>query len=365
MLDNPISRWKARCQGLILRVLRGCEDLLEAAKRQMVPAPLTLFRDVTAPWLASAICVAARLRLADHLGRQSLPVALLAERAGVSTADLVRLLDILRAHGYFRLDQQGRVSATPLSLALSREVAGSFAELQGRGWYRQAFSSSHVLEGWRRGQNPFEVAAGRHFFDFLEQDRAAEALFSAAMADVTRFCTPYLAAEISLGKRESLLDVGGGDGELARALARRYPDNVMAVVDRAMTDTSLCGRTPNYRFHQGDFFEGVPYGYNHLFLKNILHDWDDEKAVAILVRCRQAVAPGGRLTVIECLLPEPGDSTLGRAATFALDWNVWLTLSGRERPASDYRRLLEAAGWAWQSQRPTATPYHLLEAVAR
>ena len=249
-------------------------------------------------------------------------------------------------------------------MALRREVAGSFAELQGRGWYRRAFFSGHVLQGWRSGQTPFEVATGQHFFDYLEANPEAEHLFSDAMADITRFCTPFLAAEIELAPGERLLDVGGGDGELARALARRFPGNSMAVLDRAITDTSLCGKTPNYDFHQGNFFEQVPSGYDHLFLKNILHDWDDEKAVAILARCRDAVPQGARLTVIECMLPEPDQPTLGTASTFALDWNVWLTLSGRERTASAYGRLLASAGWTALGVQPTATPYSLLTAVA-
>ena len=367
MLDyhSPsMNPWKAHLQGLVLRFLRGCEDAIEATRRRLVPAPVTLFRDVTAPWLASALCVAARLRLSDILGEEPMPVEVLAERVDVGLPELRRILATLSAHGYFALTAEGVVGQTPLSRALSRRVAGSFAELQGRRWYRQAFYSGHVLQGWREGRTPFEVATKRHFFDYLEEFPAAGDLFLDAMADVTRFCTPFLASEIRLGRQEKVLDVGGGDGELARALALRFPSNTMAVLDRAVTENSRSGEASNYRFHQGDFFQAVPTGYNHLFLKNILHDWDDQKSLEILSRCREAVGVGARLTVIECLLPESGQSRVEFADTFALDWNVWLTLSGRERPASAYFALMERTGWRAKGVTPTATPYSLLEAVA-
>jgi hypothetical protein len=360
----PYASWNNGLQGWLLRTLSRLEDALEEARRRLSPAPVTLFKDVTAPWLASALCLAARLRLADHLGQASMPVEQLAGLAAVPPEQLARLLAILQAHGYFRLEGDGRVRATRLSRALRRDVAGSFVELQGRGWYRQAFLSSHILDAWRSGRNAFEVATGEHFFDYCENDAGAGGLFLAAMADVTRFCTPYLAAKLVLRPGERFLDVGGGDGELARALARRYPGNDLAVLDRSLTDTSLCGKTPNYRFHQGDFFTSLPKGYGHLCLKNILHDWEDDLCLRLLERCREAVEPGARLSVIECPLPEAGESSRGSRGTFALDWNVWLTLSGRERTCSAYFALLQRAGWQATASRPTATPYDVLEATA-
>lgn len=361
--DRPLSRlsWKAHLQGLILRLLRHLESILESTRRRLVPAPVTLFRDVTAPWLASCLCVAARLRLADRTGSRAVPLAELARQVELSEDVLRRLLEILSAHGYFRVDGSDLVHASPLSRALSHTVAGSFAELQGRGWYRQAFLSGHVVSAMRSGRSAFEEASGQHFFDYLDHHPEASSLFSAAMDDVTRFCTPFLAAEVRLAPRAHVLDVGGGNGELAQALSVRFPEATMAVLDRSLTAPSSHHA---FHFHQGSFFDPFPLGYEHLLLKNVLHDWDDERCRAILRRCREAVRPGDRLTVIECLLPESGESSMGTAPTFALDWNVWLTLAGQERRASDYRALLESCGWEWQFVRATATPYSLLELAA-
>ena len=45
--------------------------------------------------------------------------------------------------------------------------------------------------------------------------------------------------------------------------------------------------------------------------KFILHDWDDERSIKILSRCREAMLPGGRLAVIELVLGELSDPGLG------------------------------------------------------
>ena len=355
-----------RIKGRALRALWRAEARLQSFLRQIKPGPLTLFSDVTAHWLGSALGFAASLRLADHLEpKQPQSVADLAEHVSIDKLCLLRLLRLLSAHGYFRLLDGGlRVAHTRLSLALRSDSVRAFAELQARLWYRQSFAPSHMETACEGGVSGFEAATGQHFFDHLEREPKDGLLFLESMADITRFCTPYLVECLPVTPSSRVLDVGGGDGELARALAAVLPDLVVGVVDRSKTDRSHENTSSEYRFHQGDFFRSVPGGYDHLLLKNILHDWNDERSLTILARCRDAVERGGRLTVIECLLPVPGQETAADAETFALDWNVWATLSGQERSAQEYEDLLNRSGWELERAQPTATPYWLLHAKA-
>ncbi len=355
-----------RVKGVLLRTLWRTEARLQSFLRRMKPGPLTLFSDVTAHWLGSALGFAASLRLADHLApKQTQSVAELAELISMQPSDLLRLLRILAAHGYFQLSDGGQhVSHTRLSMALRSEAVRAFTELQARLWYRQSFSPKHMKAACEGGLSGFEVATDRHFFDHIENQPQDALLFLESMADITRFCTPYLVECLPVTPSSRVLDVGGGDGELARALATSLPDLVIGVVDRSQTDRSSENTSSKYRFHQGDFFRSVPEGYDHLLLKNILHDWNDELCLAILRHCRAAVEVGDRLTVIECLLPGAGEETTADADTFALDWNVWATLSGRERTAQEYQELLAQVGWKFEKAQPTATPYWLLHARA-
>jgi hypothetical protein len=76
-------------------------------------------------------------------------------------------------------------------------------------------------------------------------------------------------------------------------------------------------------------------------LSRILPDWDDERAVAILRLCERAIAPGGRLLVMDQLLI-PGSNR--PTNTVIADRHMLATLSGRERTESEFGDLFAAAG---------------------
>jgi hypothetical protein len=84
----------------------------------------------------------------------------------------------------------------------------------------------------------------------------------------------------------------------------------------------------------GDFFESVPTG-DLLLLKMILHDWDDDHCVTILRRCREALAPGARLAIVEMLLGKL--DAPGLAALMDLNMLVCCPVGGVRRVA--------AGGW--------------------
>ena len=321
---------------------------------------MVVFRDVTAPWLASALALAAELDLAERVEGGCDALDGLASQLSLPKESLERLLRILEAHGYFRLTPGGRVLQTSLSRVLCRDVGGAFVRLQGSSWYREAFLPEVVLSGWREGKTPFDVAHGLPFFEYLEEQTQRSELFSGAMANITRFCAPYLVGELGLRPGERYLDVGGGDGEFARALSRRYPNSDVEVFDRIPADSES-----DLRAHQGDLFGQYPGGFQGVILKSILHDWPDSQALEVLRRCREAVSLHGRLFVIECLLPQADGLSLTDEASFAMDWNVWTTLSGRERTFVELDALLTQTGWKKVALRKTATPYQILEAVAR
>lgn len=337
---------------------------LRVWRRRWLPPELVLFEDVTGCWLSSLVGLASHLRLPEHFDQGALRVEELAARLDLPSAELERFLAILAAQGYLEQVPARPASyrLTALGRALSSGVGGAFAELQTSEWYRVAFGHQAVLRGWRQGQAPWEGAMGQPFFEYLEKEPKPQAVFATAMTEITRFCLPYLLCEITVNEGDRVLDVGGGEGELGRALAERFPAIEVTVFDRASgVDRPSRTAPPNYRFLRGDFFAGIPSGHNHVVLKSILHDWDDDVCHRLLSHCRAGVPEAGRLTLIECLLPEEPSAL--EAPSYMLDWNVWLMLRGRERTERQYRELLAAAGWRLERVRPTPTPYRLLEAV--
>ena len=99
-------------------------------------------------------------------------------------------------------------------------------------------------------------------------------------------------------------------------------------------------------------------------LKSVLHDWDDERCIAILQSCRAAMGQAARLAIIELLLPEhmaPGDAMLSAAL---LDLTMLAYAGGRERTEAEFTHLLDQARLRLVSTTALAAGPHVLEAVA-
>src|SRR4030095_12163476 len=113
----------------------------------------------------------------------------------------------------------------------------------------------------------------------------------------------------------------------------------------------------------GDFFESVPEGGDTYVLKDIIHDWEDDRASVILRNCRQVMAykPAvtTRMLVIEKVIP-PGNAPFPGKLT---DITMLLVTGGRERTAKEYEALLTGAGLARTRIVPTSSPASIIEAV--
>jgi hypothetical protein len=108
----------------------------------------------------------------------------------------------------------------------------------------------------------------------------------------------------------------------------------------------------------GDFFEAVPPGGDGYCLSWIIHDWDDERAVAILRSVRRAIAPEGRLLLIESVIPDDDRPDLS-----LIQDGFLLPLGGVERTGAEYSALPEAAGFRLERIVPTLCPQSIVEAV--
>ena len=110
----------------------------------------------------------------------------------------------------------------------------------------------------------------------------------------------------------------------------------------------------------GDMFSAVPAGADAYIMKYILHDWDDELCVKILENCRRAMAPNGRVLVVDTVIPPGNDPHWGKL----LDINMLVGPGGRERTRSEFAQLFARAGLKVRKIIPTASPLSIVESVA-
>ena len=110
----------------------------------------------------------------------------------------------------------------------------------------------------------------------------------------------------------------------------------------------------------GDFFEAIPVGGNAYILKYILHNWDDEQAIAILRRCHQAMTEGGKLLAIEKVIPPGNEAFSGKFLDLTM---LVFCPGGRERTEDEYRVLFKLAGFKLTKIIPTKSELSVIEGV--
>ena len=103
-----------------------------------------------------------------------------------------------------------------------------------------------------------------------------------------------------------------------------------------------------------------PSGGDAYILKNIVHDWPDDKAVQILRNVRKAAGPGATVLLVELVIPKHNRDFPGKW----VDLEMLLNLGARERTAAEYRELLSQAGFQVTRVVHTASPLSVVEARA-
>lgn len=320
-------------------------------------------------WATQAIGVAARLELADHVAMGINDVDSLARACGCDAPALHRLLRGLASLGLLRLES-GHCSLTATGALLRRDAPlGLSAHAQW--WSRQAWGVwSDLIGSVRTGQSARQRQHGQRGFDHLEVDAESAHLFHRSMAELTRLVAVDLAGSPALPDAGVVMDLGGGHGELLAEVLRGRPGlrgvlfDLEHAVAGALAHLREAGVAERAKVTSGDFFAALPGPVDVVLLKSVLHDWSDEDAVRILQRARGALAPKGRVLVIERVMPEQLEDRPEHRTTARSDLNMLVGLGGRERTAEDYDNLLRSAGLSRRCTVPAPAAFSVIEAHA-
>jgi hypothetical protein len=292
-----------------------------------------LVRGATA---TKALGIAADLGIADALADGPRGVDELAAEVGAEPDTLNRILRALASDGVFAEEKPRLFRNTHASELLRRDGQGSWREFAHL--FAGVFHAAIGELDPSTTRPTFSRRFGEDFWPWLAANPAERATFDAAMAGGKERSAERLAALTWRGD-ETVVDVGGGNGALLTALIARQPLLNGVVFDLPETVRDEASLGDRITFVAGSFFETVPRGDAYV-LSGILHDWDDERAKAILRSIRAAAPFGARLLVIDSVI-EPGNDPSGAKW---LDLLMLVLESGRERTDPEWRALLEGAG---------------------
>jgi hypothetical protein len=257
----------------------------------------------------------------------------------------------------YRLQPAGEVltSNHPLSLgATFRMLNGTMMRL----------FISGLEHSVRTGQPGDEAVLGAPLFEYFAKHPEEGADFDRAMTEMRRQFAPPILMAYDFSPISTLVDVGGGHGFFLSCVLLANPamSGVLFdqphVVDGGRAALEEAGLSQRCQVVGGDFFQEVPAGADGYVLSWIIHDWEEEKGLAILANCRRAIAPEGRLLLIESVVPEGDEPHFAKV----LDLTI-MTMGGKERTEAEYADLLARAGFRLERVVPTLAPVSVIEAV--
>ncbi len=335
------------------------------------PTPTDLFLLLTSGWIPAAICLVARLGIADELAEGPLTAAELAARAGLagSPARLSRVLRALTTTDVLRIEDGGRFALGPLGRFLRSGVPGSMraAAIAFHAPWRAA-AWAKLDEAVRGEASGFEHAFGTDLFEYLGRDAEAGRAFYDGQSSVVVLTDEALLRSYDFSRFDRIVDVAGGQGQLLVRLLSAHPALRGVVFDlpyaieaaRARDLAGEAGVGDRISYVAGDVFRGFPEGADAYLIQRFIHGWEDEHAAAILANCRRAIRPGGHLLLVEAIVASGQPRSLG--AFFDLEMMV--VAGGKARTEEEHRALLRDAGFRFQRVVDTGTPFSMIEAVA-
>jgi SAM-dependent methyltransferase len=314
-------------------------------------------------WCSAAVCVAAELRVADLLAGGEQHVDALAHATGSHGPSLYRLLRFLAALGVFTEVGPRVFAQTQVSMLLRSDSPDSLwndAMMFAGDWHWRVWGAlGHTV---RTGETAVDHLFGEDLFSyFAHQNSEAGETFHRSLSSAPHQAVidAYDFSDISL-----LVDIGGGEGTFLNALVRANPTMRGILFERPEVIQDVRARPEDFGLDDridllgGDFFFEVPPADAYV-LRNIIHDWSDEESAGILANCRLALRAGGRVLVIEQVMPE---------------WNQWSSLKlgdlemmllthGRERTEDEFRSLFAAGGLSLKRLIRTSSDLCILEGV--
>jgi hypothetical protein len=331
------------------------------------PPQLFLQQLIQSFQVTQCIYVAAKLGIADLLKDGPRRSEELAKATGTHAPSLYRVLRLLTAVDLFTEGEAHSFALTPLGAYLQTGVPGSMRTMAlayGEKPFWPVWGA--LLHSVQTGEPSFQHVFGLKMFDYYAQHPEEAVLFDHMMTEFTASVAPTVAGAYDFSTTHTLVDVGGGHGQMLASILQAHPTlhgvlfDLPHVVKGAPPLLEEAFVSDRCQVIGGDAFTAVPADYDTYLLKGVIHDWDDERAIAILARCHQAMKPQGKVLLVERVI------VTGRTPELLVlesDVQMLVLPGGKERTDAEYRALLSSAGFELTRLIPVRTPYYVIEAV--
>jgi ubiquinone/menaquinone biosynthesis C-methylase UbiE len=262
----------------------------------------------------------------------------------------------LASVGIFAEDERGRFALTPLAATLRADVPGSLqAWVNMQSGDEQYRAWGDLLHSVTTGETAFNHVFGMSVWEYRARNPEQAKSFDDAMANQTSMYNTAIMSSYTFSGFEKIVDVGGGDGSLlttilkANAGLKGVVFDLPHVAEKAKQRIDKAGLTERCQVIAGDVFASVPDGGDAYILSRMIQSWDDTRAIEILKNCGRAMAPSGRVLVIEGVIHSGNEPDINKI----FDLTMMVLSGGRQRTTIEYQKLMEAAGLTLSQIIPT------------
>lgn len=202
--------------------------------------------------------------------------------------------------------------------------------------------NDYILEGGV----PFKRAHGLIQFDYTGTDERFNHVFNQGMAHHTILVMKKLLDKYKgFDEVKVLVDVGGNIGVNVSMIVAKYPQikGINYDLPHVIADAPSY---PGVEHVGGNMFESIPKA-DTIFMKWVLHDWSDEHCIEILKNCNKALPKGGKLILVESLIPVLPQDSIESHMVFSLDSHTLVhNQGGKERSKEDFEALAAKTGFS-------------------
>ncbi|XP_057442179.1 probable O-methyltransferase 3 [Lotus japonicus] len=209
----------------------------------------------------------------------------------------------------------------------------------------------HHLSTWFKNDDstPFATANGMMIWDYADRNPKMNKSFNEGMASDSQLITSVFIEKCKdmFNGSESLVDVAGGTGTLAKAIVESFPHLQCTVFDLPHVVAGLQGSC-NLKYVGGDMFKEIPPA-DVILMKWIMHDWSDEECVKILKKCKEAIkskGKEGKVIIIDMVIEEENGNDETVETELFLDMVVMALYNAKERNKKEWVKLISSAGFS-------------------
>ena len=337
-------------------ILMGFANWLQQIPNKVTPPPFRLIQIGSAFWQSRALYTATKLGIADELGDSEKSTDVLSDVLQVHADHLYRLMRMLASIGIFTETSARKFKNSKISEYLRKDNPKNVR------YMILMHNSPEMVKPWiesletgvRDGTVPFELVNGVDLFEYMNQNKDFDSLFSQAMDSIENITGTQFLEDFNWGKFKRIIDIGGSRGSKSLAILSANPGLTATIFDRpqltldarkkwqGIYDESVLQRA---EFIGGDLFENIPRAESdddvYLFI-GIYHSFNDNDCKKILDNLN--IAMGDKSPYVVIIDAVAGEANID-VMTAASDMQMLMGTKGRERTQTEWDNLVKGCGF--------------------